>query len=308
MSRAADASAQWSVQRTALVLALAIVGCAPAGGPCTLHPISGPITATRVFWVNDVDVPIPADGTVAGLDIDGTVSERGGRACVERVDDATSSLGDGDGVDNALATFVTTIESNWSPPGEVSGELDVALSAGAIALAIVVEEDGTDSCGTPSATVTLRRVARTDGTVIALDERRAPVDGQPLALREVLATGRGTNIADRYRATIHGSGAIPLARDAVRAPLGALGTMEPAAIAFELVGAELARGVIAGSWDVETLVPDLAAGFPEGSDAEAIARTLLTQLTDLPPEDATGACTRVSAGVEIGAVEIDLAP
>ncbi len=284
-------------------LLAAVCGCGrrQVDVACEVVAPPGPITSTRVFWVRALRVPLAMGRTpVAGLDIDGEVSDGRGRECPASVADHTSSLGDGEGVDNALATFARTIEMNWSPPGTFAEELDGAMSRGAMRLVVVLDQDGADTCGNPVMSVRLRPVARLDAMPIVLDARAVPVG-------EVIARGLGVVLEGRLVAELAGTRVLPIDPASVRAPIGALAILEPGAIAFDVGASELTRGVIAGSWSREALAPELAASFStDPGEAAAIVELLLDVAADLGPLSARGGCSRVSAGLEIEATEITI--
>lgn len=291
-----------SLSLVALVAALA--GC-DAPGPCRLDGPPTGVVSTRVFWVSALDIPL-ADGiAIPGLDLDGIATEGTELACPFDPDHV-SRLGDGDGVDNALATFAETIEANWSPPGTFSAELAAAMRAGAIRLAIVLEEDGVSTCGGATYTVRLRRVERIDGMPIAVGEDGMPLAGQPLSLGEELAAGRAPIEGRRVRGRIVGDAAIAMDPSSVRVPLGALATMEPGGIAFDVGVDTLARGVIAGSWETDALVPEVAAGFPDEPGIDETVRALVEGIADLGAARPDGSCSRFSAGITFEARAIAL--
>lgn len=291
-----------------LPLTVTLAACArpTPPGECRLDAPALVAISTRTFWIRGIEVPLDARSPLPGLDIDGE-SSTGRGACPDVVRDGTSSLGDGDGIDNALASVADDIQGYWSPPGTIADEIDIAMRAGAITTAILVREDGTDSCGARAFTVRLHVVVRDDGAPIELDARRVPTPGQPLSLGPVLATGRAAiDAIGRLLVPLDGAGALAIDRAGIRAPLGALGTMDAEAIAFDLSATGISRGVLAGSWDDEELVADLVEGFGMPG-TESVARSLLSSVADLPPAASDERCTRLSAGLGITAEEIPIA-
>ncbi len=274
-----------------------LAGCGSMNAPADADLGDAPHMGSLTYVIDDWTVsesPTGRDSNVApGFDLDGHVTLAGGdpSRCDRFVSDLVSPAGQ-QGIDNQLTAMLIALTLGFSPTFDLEPQLETEIRNGSNVLAVRVE-DIDDLSDDRELTVTLLRVRPTECTSACAVPDVAAVsswaeEGEPISV------GVGSTVDGVLEARFD---RFPLVfTDETRQDI----PLRDARLRCRLVAGGLGECVLGGGLTVDDLVAFVASRDPDFAET---LRSILAEQADLvPSEDDPLACTRLSAGLELTAV------
>jgi hypothetical protein len=277
------------------VALLAVASCAApvSDGDDTPDPGSCSVGDEQVVLVSELRFAREVEGRSVGFDLDGAVSESGGATGCGAADytspDGTS------GVDNALAALFPVLEATEA--GALEPLIAAAISEGGLMIVLRwsgIDDPLDDTC------VTVESLGGVPPVATGSDDRLLPfqtIDLDP--------TAGGSLVEDGVIA----GGLLEAGPFEITVPFRVLDadidlTLLDVQVRLEPDGEGRWRGLVGGGVAVQQIVDTIA---PLGIDpaVKALVGPLLGNAADLAPDE-NGACTRISAQIEVTAVPVFL--
>lgn len=287
-------------KKLALVAALSgaafgIIGCGDDGGG-TMDPV------THTYVISTLSIPevmgSGAAATAAGFNLDSMVSTGAGTSCVELTPDYSSSNDPGEnGVDNALASLVPTLEMLLGDGESLDQTLQGQITDGSLLLMMQVRD--------------VNSYANDDSISVQLYLGEVPGGGAPMVSGSGLAPGQtftgmaigpvvsGSIVGGRMRVNTE---LLTIAIDTGDIALDL--NIRNAQVRANITPTALTNGAIGGSLRVLEIA-DAAEAIMPGLRATVIS--VLGGVADMEPQAADNTmCDALSTGILFGGVEATL--